>query len=333
MNKTIKIIITIWTLVVIVLAAVVYVANNKEVNTGSNVEEKKEGKVEQKELGRIVMVDGKLYYDTGKESTVGLRCGTMDGKITSNIEDTKIPTIDGQSNFKGEFGYQYVGQNTIEVAMNDKWYVFETKEEQDQYSFYGKVIESHQKYMIVEPNEGEDIRKSADKIEVGLGENNDAIYPVGTNVKITYKGYVMESYPAKVDVVNIELKSVASFEIRFYDKQPKSDNKINKILDKSELDKYNYNIYTYEGSVNILINGEEISLRDAILNNKITMEEILQKAEEDLNDKKITGDIYKDGGSKLYKYDNYTIIKCHTLEGNRDVYIGTKDMTLNNVLK
>ena len=95
MNKTIKIIITIWTLVVIVLAAVVYVANNKEVNTGSNVEEKKEGKVEQKELGRIVMVDGKLYYDTGKESTVGLRCGTMDGKITSNIEDTKIPTIQG----------------------------------------------------------------------------------------------------------------------------------------------------------------------------------------------------------------------------------------------
>ena len=92
MNKTIKIIITIWTLVVIVLAAVVYVANNKEVNVGSNVnvEENKEGKVEQKGPDRIVMVNGKLYYYTGKESTVGLRCGTMDGKITSNIENTKI---------------------------------------------------------------------------------------------------------------------------------------------------------------------------------------------------------------------------------------------------
>lgn len=335
MNKSIKIIIGVWTLVVIILAVVVFVANNKEVSTKSDVriEENEDRKIGEKELDRIVMVNGKLYYDTGKESTIDLRCGTMDGKITSNVENTKIPTIDNQSNFNGEYGYQYAVENTIEVFINDKWYIFETKEEKDQYSFYGKVIESHQKYMIVEPNEGEDIRKSADKIEVGLGENNDAIYPVGTNVKITYKGYIMESYPAKVDVVNIEVKSAETVEIRFYDKQPKSDNKINKILDKSELDKYNYNIYNYDGSANILINGEEISLRDALLNNKIAMEEILQKAEEDLNDKKITGDIYKDGGSKLYKYDNYTIIKCHTLEGNRDVYVGTKDMTLNNILK
>lgn len=208
MNKSIKIIIGVWTLVVIILAVVVFVANNKEVSTKSDVgiEENEDRKIGEKELDRIVMINGKLYYDTGKESTIGFRCGTMDGKITSNVENTKIPTIDNQSNFDGEYGYQYVSENTIEIFTNDKWYVFETKEEKDQDSFYGKVIESHQKYMIVEPNEGEDIRKSADKIEVGLGENNDVIYPVGTNVKITYKGYVMESYPAKIDVINIEVK-------------------------------------------------------------------------------------------------------------------------------
>lgn len=86
--------------------------------------------------------------------------------------------------------------------------------------FYGKVIESKQNYIIVEPNEGEEIRKSADKISIGLGEYNDAIYEVGTNVKITYTGYVMESYPAQVDAIKIELKSAENFEIRFYDKQP-----------------------------------------------------------------------------------------------------------------
>lgn len=331
MNKSIKIIIVIWTLVVIVLAAVVYAANNKEVSTGNNVcvEDNNASNIEEKEPDRIIMVNGKLYYDTGKESTIDLRCGTMDGKINSHVEKTKIPTIDNQSNFNGEYGYQYGMENTIEVFIDDKWYVFEAKEESDQYSFYGKVIETHQKYMIVEPNEVENIRKSADKIEVSLGENNDAIYPVGTNVKITYKGYVMESYPAKVDVVNIEVKSAETFEIRFYDKHPESDNKINEILDKS---KYGYNIYTYDGSANILINGEEISLKDALLNNKITIDEIIAKAEKDLKDKKISGDTYKDGGSKIYKYDNYTIIKCHTLEGNRDVYIGTRDMTLNDIL-
>lgn len=197
--------------------------------------------------------------------------------------------------------------------------------------FYGKVIESKQNYIIVEPNEGEEIRKSADKISIDLGEYNDALYQVGTNVKITYTGYVMESYPAQVDAIKIELKSAENFKIRFYDKQPQTDTKINKILDKSETDKYDYNIYSYDGSVNILINGKEISLRNALLENKITMNEIIAKANQDLRDKKITGDTYKDGGSIVYHYGNYTIIKYHTIEGNRDVYIGTKDMNINNL--
>lgn len=197
--------------------------------------------------------------------------------------------------------------------------------------FYGKVIEYKQNYIIVEPNEGEEIRKSADKISIGLGEYNDAIYEVGTNVKITYTGYVMESYPAQVDAIKIELKSAENFEIRFYDKQPQTDTKINKILDKSETDKYDYNIYSYEGSVNILINGKEMSLRNALLENKITMNEIIAKANQDLRNEKITGDTYKDGGSQVYHYGNYTIIKYHTEEGNRDVYIGTKTMTINNI--
>lgn len=198
-------------------------------------------------------------------------------------------------------------------------------------SFYGKVIESHQRYILVEPNEGEEIRKSADKIEIGLGENNDALYKVGTNVKITYKGYIMESYPAKVEATNIEVKSADEFEIRFYNKQPQDKTKVHKILDKSETDEYDYNIYAYDGSVNIIINKEELSLRDALLNNKITMNEIIAKANQDLKDKKISGDMYKDGGSMVYQYNNYTIIKCHTVDGNRDVYIGVPSLTINDL--
>lgn len=206
-------------------------------------------------------------------------------------------------------------------------------DEEEMFHFFGKVIESNQDSIIVEPNKGEAIRKSADKISISLGENNDAIYQIGSNVKVTYKGYVMETYPAQVDVVNIELKSVEEFELRFYDKQPKTDQKLYKILDKAETEKYDYNIYTYEGSVNILINNEEISLKQALLENKITMDEIIAKANEDLANKKIKGDMYRDGGSMLYQYDNYTIIKCHTLDGNRNVYIGTPEMSINDFIK
>ena len=221
--------------------------------------------------------------------------------------------------FEEEYRQKYEWQDT-NIENNEESY------------FYGKVIESNAKYIIVEPNENEEERKSADKISVGLGENNDALYTIGTNVKITYDGTILESYPAQVKATKIEIKSAENFEILFKDRQPiDSYNKIYAILDKSETDKYNYTIYAYDGSVNIKIDDKEYSLKDALLESKITMEEIIQKANKDLDNNKITGDMYKDGGSMIYQYDTYTIIKCHTIEGNRDVYIGTKEMTLNDV--
>ena len=155
---------------------------------------------------------------------------------------------------------------------------------------------------------------------------------VGTNVKITYDGTIMESYPAQVKATKIELKSVENFEILFYDKQPESDINVHKIVDKNETDKYEYDVYVYDGSVNIRIDGKDYSLKEALLENKITMEEIIVKANQDEKDGKIKAEMYKDGGSKEYHYDNYTIIKCHTIDGNRDVYIGTKDLELNDVI-
>ena len=71
---------------------------------------------------------GKLYYDTGKESTVSARCGVMDGEITSTVDGSEIPTKDNQSNFGTGFEYQYGADNTIEIFMNEKWIVFEQRE-------------------------------------------------------------------------------------------------------------------------------------------------------------------------------------------------------------
>ncbi len=64
----------------------------------------------------------------------------------------------------------------------------------------------------------------------------------------------------------------------------------------------------------------------------ITMEEIITKANQDERDEKIDTVVYKDGGTTEYHYENYTIIKCHSLEGNRDVYIGNKDLKLSDII-
>ena len=77
----------------------------------------------------MVRVDGKLYYDKGRESTISGRCGNMDGEITSTVDGTEMPTEDNQSNFGSGFGYQYGADDTIEIYMNEKWFVFEYREE------------------------------------------------------------------------------------------------------------------------------------------------------------------------------------------------------------
>ena len=225
-----------------------------------------------------------------------------------------------------------ISTEDLETINNIIFNKMDNEQSQEEQFFYGRVVEATASYIIVEPNEDEEERKSTDKISISLGEYNDALYEVGTNVKITYNGEIMETYPAQVKATKIELKSAENFEILFKDRQPiDSYNKIYAILDKSETNKYNYTIYAYDGSVNIKIDDKEYSLKDALLESKITMEEIIQKANKDLDNNKITGDMYKDGGSMIYQYDTYTIIKCHTIEGNRDVYIGTKEMTLNDV--
>jgi len=211
-------------------------------------------------------------------------------------------------------------QDDVKVKENEQAYNY------DESYFYGKVVETNENSIIIEPNEGEGIQE--DRILINLGENSDYIYEVGTNVKITYDGIIMTSYPAQVNAIDIEIKSAEDFEIEFTDKS--GENK-SIIIDKNETDKYDYNVFAVMGEVNILINNEEMPLRDALLNGKITMSEIIAKANKDLDEDEIEGDMYQDGGSMIYQYDDYTIIKLHDLAGNRDVYIGNPEMTINNL--
>lgn len=73
-----------------------------------------------------------------------------------------------------------------------------------EHSFYGKVLEVSSSYIIVEPNENEEERKSSDKFHIDL-KNDDITYEVGTKVKITYNGGINESYPAQIGTTKIEI--------------------------------------------------------------------------------------------------------------------------------
>jgi len=260
----------------------------------------------------------KITLNNGKEANVGYYDGDKDWNFISFYELNPNVAFINNGLDSSE------AKELLNIA---KTININNEQSKDECYFYGKVVEVKTSYIIVEPNENEEIRKSSDKISIGLGEFNDAIYKVGMNLKITYDGTVMESYPAQIKATKIELKSAENFEILFYDKQPKSNSKAHKIVDKNETDTYNYDVYVYDGSVNIRMDGKDYSLKEALLEDKIRMEEIIKKANKDIPN----AISYDDGGSIEYHYENYTIIKCHTLDGNRDVYIGSKDMTIHDL--
>ncbi len=73
----------------------------------------------------MVMVNGELYLDTGRESDIDGRCGVMDGKISSTLDGSEKPTQDNQSNFGDGYEYQFVDENSVDIIINNKWIRFE----------------------------------------------------------------------------------------------------------------------------------------------------------------------------------------------------------------
>lgn len=76
----------------------------------------------------MVMINGNLYVRTENEYDV-LKCGMMDGEITSTVDDSEIPTQDNQSNFGEGYGYQYMDENNVNIYINKKWIRFEKSQE------------------------------------------------------------------------------------------------------------------------------------------------------------------------------------------------------------
>jgi len=76
------------------------------------------------DLAPMVKIDGFVYVDTGEESTRTERVDGFDGEITSTVAQNQKPTENDQSNFGTGYGYQYGPNGTIEILMNNKWWVF-----------------------------------------------------------------------------------------------------------------------------------------------------------------------------------------------------------------
>ena len=77
----------------------------------------------------MIMVDGVIYLDTGKEMAVEMEESAFLGTITSSVDGSEMPTQNGESNFGGEGApYAYLDEGLV-VLLNHEWVFFE-KEQQ-----------------------------------------------------------------------------------------------------------------------------------------------------------------------------------------------------------
>ncbi len=73
---------------------------------------------------RMIKVDGKLYYDSGKVSDMSPCCGTLDGELKQVGAEYEIPKNDNECNFEGAEGYQNTTSITKEIPIDGEWVIF-----------------------------------------------------------------------------------------------------------------------------------------------------------------------------------------------------------------
>ena len=201
-------------------------------------------------------------------------------------------------------------------------------------SFIATIIEEEPTYLIVEPNDGEIEKQQSKtrKILIADGESGeyirDYIYGVGRKVIITYNP-VIQSDTNVISGAEIDVDGYDDFEITVVES---GNAEKRKVLNNRELDKLNsdYDLYYYGlDEVNVKVNNKKMTLENALREGYVTLSGLLAKANRD----GVERDSYDDGGSTRFHYEDYTIIKYNTIDGNHDLYICPPGTSINDLNK
>ncbi|MBE6681205.1 MAG: hypothetical protein E7600_02820 [Ruminococcaceae bacterium] len=202
-------------------------------------------------------------------------------------------------------------------------------------SFVGTVVEEDTYYMVVEPNADEEEYEISKKIRVEyLHDHVDYLYGIGRKVVITYIPPITGGSTITTD--DIRHDGFAEFELSVQYRQDSIPARFAEIQYAGLLtlvannrdfdeDASDYNLYYYGlHDVYVKVDGDTLPLKEALHYGKITLDGLIAGC-----NWKYPAVSYDDGGSILYSCDGFKILKYHTLDGNRDIYIGTNDMDIN----
>lgn len=152
---------------------------------------------------------------------------------------------------------------------------------------------------------------------------------VGDPVKVVYDGRIAQSFPGQINVVYEIKKPDGAFPMLTYTLLPKisAQKKLTQIVEQDgELGCAIY-YYGLDG-MDVTVDGQTMNLQQALGMGIVSAEYWLSQVQRDAQNGKCELTEYKDGGSKLYRYDDYTILKMNTIDGDKTLYIGTADLTI-----
>jgi len=204
-------------------------------------------------------------------------------------------------------------------------------------SFVAEILEESPSSMIVKPVYEKMDAYIAEKVRVEYGTvHYDYLYGVGRRVVIYYQGEPEEIEDGMKLIKSDDISTEGFREFKLEVKT--SEEKVKKeIVERTPPTDssgkqwiYGNSALYYYGVENVLITikGWTMPLEKALEEGRITLNGIIAKCNQDVAGGVLEELAYDDGGSQVYKYPDYTIVKYHTLDGNDDVYIGTPDIDI-----
>ena len=222
-----------------------------------------------------------------------------------------------------------IGGNKSEDLWQSDEYV---EDELPPEEFVGTIIEEENDYIVVLPNTDEEEYEIAEKIRIDFTSyHKDYVYGTGRKVLVTYIPHIeVKDGVGYVTTDSIDTEGFEDFDLFTV---PKDKQNAVFVLNNSQLSQYNsdYDLYYYGvRDVYVTVDGKTLPLADALRLGKVTLNGILSKCNTLAARGEIEDEVYKDGGSKIYLFDDFNIVKFHTLDGNRNMFIGSKELNVNS---
>lgn len=90
-----------------------------------------------------------------------------------------------------------------------------------------------------------------------------------------------------------------------------------------------YKVYYYGiDSVEFVINKNEFTMQKLFKEKILTRDILKDYLDNEYSKEKFTRISLDDGGTSIYTGDNYSVVICNNLKGNKDIYFGIKEMSL-----